>query len=144
MPFSRGSSLARDQTCISYVSCIGGFFTTNAIWEAQILVESELHRVRSRGGGGGGGRGARGWSGFSVSGEGRGGPGALPGSCELAPGLWGRHREGILGRGEGLSKGSKEWEAKPEEPLFSSMSPLLPEARISSQAICYAPTHSLS
>ena len=55
MSFSRGSSLARDQTCVSYVSCIGGFFTTNAIWEAQILVESELHRVRSRGGGGGGG-----------------------------------------------------------------------------------------
>ena len=59
MPFSRGSSLARDQTCVSYVSCIGGFFTTNAIWEAQIVVESELHRARSRGGRGGGGRRTR-------------------------------------------------------------------------------------
>ena len=59
MPFSRGSSLARDQTCVSYVSCIGGFFTTNAIWEAQILIESELHRERSRGGRGGGGRRTR-------------------------------------------------------------------------------------
>ena len=86
----------------------------------------------------------RGWSGFSVSGEGRGGPGALPGSCELAPGLWGRHREGILGRGEGPSTGSKEWEAKPEEPLSSSVSPLPTEARISSQAVSSAPTHSLS
>ena len=51
-PFSRGSSPARGQTCVFYVSCIGGFFTTNATWEAQILVESELHRARSRGTGG--------------------------------------------------------------------------------------------
>ena len=33
--FSRGSSWPRDQTWISYVSCIaGGFFTTGTIWEA--------------------------------------------------------------------------------------------------------------
>ena len=32
---SRGSSQLRDQTCVSYVSCIDrGFFTTSAIWEA--------------------------------------------------------------------------------------------------------------
>ena len=49
MSFSRGSSPPRDQTCVSYVSCTGEFFPTNAIWEAQILVESELHRARSRG-----------------------------------------------------------------------------------------------
>ena len=33
--FYRGSSQPRDQTCISYVSCIAGeFFTTSATWEA--------------------------------------------------------------------------------------------------------------
>ena len=32
MPFSR----LREQTCVSYVSCIGsGFFTTSTTWEAQ-------------------------------------------------------------------------------------------------------------
>ena len=37
MPFSRGSPQPRDQTRISYVSCISrGFFTTSTIWEAQI------------------------------------------------------------------------------------------------------------
>ena len=36
MPSSRGSSPPRDQTHVSYVSCIGrGVFTTDAIWEAQ-------------------------------------------------------------------------------------------------------------
>ena len=35
MPSSRGSSWARDQTCISYVACIGRqVFTTSATWEA--------------------------------------------------------------------------------------------------------------
>ena len=35
-PSSRGSSQPRDQTRISYVSCIGRWvFTTSAIWEAQ-------------------------------------------------------------------------------------------------------------
>ena len=34
MPSSRGSSRPRDQTCISYVSCIAGrFFTTSTTWE---------------------------------------------------------------------------------------------------------------
>ena len=37
MPSSRGSPQPRDQTHISYVSCVGrGFFTTSPIWEAQI------------------------------------------------------------------------------------------------------------
>ena len=37
MPSSRGSPQPRDQTHISYVSCIGrGFFTTSSIWEVQI------------------------------------------------------------------------------------------------------------
>ena len=36
IPSSRGSSQPRDQTCISYISCIGRFFTTNAAWETQI------------------------------------------------------------------------------------------------------------
>ena len=36
IPSSRGSSQPRDQTRISYVSCIGRWvFTTSAIWEAQ-------------------------------------------------------------------------------------------------------------
>ena len=36
---SRGSSWSRDRTRISYISCIaGGFFTTSATWEAQILL----------------------------------------------------------------------------------------------------------
>ena len=35
IPFSRGSSQLRDPTCISYISCIGGFFTTSATWEAR-------------------------------------------------------------------------------------------------------------
>ena len=36
MPSFRESSWTRDQTCISYVSCIGrGIFTTSATWEAQ-------------------------------------------------------------------------------------------------------------
>ena len=35
MPFSRGSSRPRDRTCISVSSAVaGGFFTTNATWEA--------------------------------------------------------------------------------------------------------------
>ena len=35
MPSSRGSSPPRDQTQVSYISCIGRwFFTTNATWEA--------------------------------------------------------------------------------------------------------------
>ena len=35
MPYVRGSSPPRDQTRISYVSCIGRwFFTTSATWEA--------------------------------------------------------------------------------------------------------------
>ena len=35
IPFSRGSSQPRDQTCISYISCIGRrFFTTSATWKA--------------------------------------------------------------------------------------------------------------
>ena len=43
MPSSRGSSQSRDRTCISYVSCIpGGFFTTRATWEAQIMNSKTL------------------------------------------------------------------------------------------------------
>ena len=35
MPSSRAYSLPRDQSCVSYVSCIGrGFFTTSATWAA--------------------------------------------------------------------------------------------------------------
>ena len=34
VPFSKGSSWTRDQTHISYISCIGRFFTTSTIWEA--------------------------------------------------------------------------------------------------------------
>ena len=33
IPFSRGYSQPRDQTRISYNSCLGGFFTTNATWK---------------------------------------------------------------------------------------------------------------
>ena len=38
VPSSRGSSRPRDQTRVSYISCIGrdGFFTTYATWEAQL------------------------------------------------------------------------------------------------------------
>jgi len=36
MPSFRGSSQPRDQTHISYVSYIGGFFTTSATWEAVL------------------------------------------------------------------------------------------------------------
>ena len=37
IPFSRGSSWPRDQTCVSYVSWLaGGFFTTSATWEALV------------------------------------------------------------------------------------------------------------
>ena len=38
-PFSRGSSLPRDQTLISYISCTGKFFfffTTSTTWEAHL------------------------------------------------------------------------------------------------------------
>ena len=37
MPSSKGSSQPRDQTLMSYVSCIGsGFFTINATWEKKV------------------------------------------------------------------------------------------------------------
>ena len=138
MSFSRGSSPPRDQTCVSYVSCAGEFFCTNAIWEAQILVESELHRARSRGAGSQG-------AGVVLQSAVRVEAVLEHRQCHASwPGRWDRQRQGIPGRGEGPSKGSKEWKAKPEEPLFSSMSPLFPEARISSQAVSSAPTHSLS
>ena len=42
MPSSMGSSRPRYQTCISYVSCIGKFFTTSANWEAQYLFNTNL------------------------------------------------------------------------------------------------------
>ena len=52
MPSSRGSSRSRDQTRISYVSCIGSeFFTTSATWE-EIYMETrdsgktELYSLR--------------------------------------------------------------------------------------------------
>ena len=35
--FSRGSSWPRDWTHVSYVFCIGRFFTTSPTWEAQVL-----------------------------------------------------------------------------------------------------------
>ena len=36
MPSSRGSSRPRDQTCISYVSCMASrFFTTSATWKPK-------------------------------------------------------------------------------------------------------------
>ena len=39
MPSSRGSSRFRNQTHVSYVSCIGGrFFTTSTTWETQSVV----------------------------------------------------------------------------------------------------------
>lgn len=51
-------------------------------------------------------------------------------ASELALGIWGRHREGILGRGEGPSRGSEGWaagtpeQAKPENaPLLISVTP---------------------
>ena len=38
MPISRGSSQPRDQTWVSYVSCIAGrFFTSWATWEALMI-----------------------------------------------------------------------------------------------------------
>ena len=37
MPFSRGSSLLRDQTGVSYSPALtGGFFTSSTTWEADI------------------------------------------------------------------------------------------------------------
>ena len=38
MPSSRGSFQPKDQTCISYVSCIGrrSLFTTSATWKAHV------------------------------------------------------------------------------------------------------------
>ena len=38
IPSSRGSSWPRDQTCISYVSCIGRFFATEPPGEPRILL----------------------------------------------------------------------------------------------------------
>ena len=38
VPSSRGSSLPKDQTRISYVSCIVRQFTTSATWETQTLL----------------------------------------------------------------------------------------------------------
>ena len=39
MPYSRGSFQSRNQSCISYVSCIGSeLFTTDATWEAPIAI----------------------------------------------------------------------------------------------------------
>ena len=36
IPFSRGSSQPRNQTCVSCLLALaGGFFTTSATWEAQ-------------------------------------------------------------------------------------------------------------
>ena len=44
MPSSRGSSLPRDQTCISCVSCItSGFFTTEPLRKCWTLREQNLH-----------------------------------------------------------------------------------------------------
>ena len=44
MPSSRGSSQPKNWTHVSYVSCFkGGFFTTNATWEALILWFSSVH-----------------------------------------------------------------------------------------------------
>ena len=40
MPSSRGSSRPKDQTCVSYISCIGRwvfFFITGTAWEALCL-----------------------------------------------------------------------------------------------------------
>ena len=38
MPSSMGSSQARDQTYVSYVSCIDRWVTTSANWEAHICI----------------------------------------------------------------------------------------------------------
>ena len=45
MPSSRRSSQPRDQTQVSYVSCIGRFFTTRATWEALFLSKSTFKNV---------------------------------------------------------------------------------------------------
>ena len=38
MPSSGGSSWPRDWTHVSYVFCIGGFFTSSAIWEINVRI----------------------------------------------------------------------------------------------------------
>ena len=44
LPSCRGSSRPRDQTCVSYISCIGrGFFTTSTTCKAQEVAESILN-----------------------------------------------------------------------------------------------------
>ena len=41
--FSRGCSQPRDQTCISYITCIGRWFlTTSATWEALPIIWAAL------------------------------------------------------------------------------------------------------
>ena len=43
MPSFRGSSWPRDQTHVSYISCLAGrFFTTGTNWEAPVLVDVEI------------------------------------------------------------------------------------------------------
>ena len=43
IPFSRGSSWPRDQTCVSSVSCLAdGFFTISTTWEAHALTNISL------------------------------------------------------------------------------------------------------
>ena len=42
LSFSEGSSWTRDQTHISYISCIGRFFTTSTTWEAWLSWETGL------------------------------------------------------------------------------------------------------
>ena len=43
--FSRGSSLPRDRTHISCISCIGGFFTNDTTWEAPFYIHEESKRL---------------------------------------------------------------------------------------------------
>ena len=43
MPSSRWSSRPRDQTCISYVSCIGRlFFTSIATWGTMVIIKKSM------------------------------------------------------------------------------------------------------
>ena len=46
MPSSRGSSWPRDWTEVSYVFCIGGFFTTSATWESPSRLKLGIRAER--------------------------------------------------------------------------------------------------
>ena len=43
----QGSSQLRDQTCVSYVSCTGRFFTISATWETLCLLPASIKPQRT-------------------------------------------------------------------------------------------------